>query len=790
MLRGIVSESVITNESRIREKAAEQEYFDQALAARDEAETAMSPVNWSAGTAAERRAFQKAAQRRAMYSPDEPVAFGRMDMEDGETYYVGKAAVHDPERNLLVINWQMPIAAGYNQATAADPCGLSRKRAFDAPKSRIRSFDDLVFRELAARVAELDGPVGMDDALLRSMSEKRSGTMRDIVSTIQAAQDKIVREDREQLLIVQGGPGTGKTAVALHRVSWLLFTYRDDIEPKDILIVGPNPTFTSYIRRVLPDLGDHDVAQASLPELLAPGVDVAATEAAEVAIVKGKASMADVLAEALNDRIREPADTVRVQQRNSGSFFILPVHQVVEKIRELRSDIYLVGRAKLRRALLDMCLASAIFSRASAEDLVDPKSLESALERLWPQLSPQQFLRELLGSRERLLRAAGAALTGAEIQLLYRPSADRVGDEPWTLADLALLDEASELLKGEPDLFQHIVIDEAQDLSEMQLGCIRRRSQNGSITVVGDIAQSTGPYATDSWERAREMLASKLPAIQRDLEHGYRVPREVFELAGPVLAVAAPGVSQPRIVRDVEVGPRLIDIDADSLCGRLEELVSEHSGKGRFVGVIAPEPYFEAIRKVFKSEDVQWSEASNGDLNSSINLVTPAESKGLEFDAVIVLDPQRIVELEHGFRLLYIALTRTTKWLDILYPTGTLPEVLGGITPADPGGVDGDSAEENIETGSAEEELPESVPVVERDRAPNESAVSGSNSSVEERGAVQLSSTERRLVEMNARIYADEILASVHPKLVAAVVDEVARMVADSLRMQNAPAGI
>lgn len=254
---------------------------------------------------------------------------------------------------------------------------------------------------------------------------------------------------------------------------------------------------------------------------------------------------------------------------------------------------------------------------------------------------------------------------------------------------LSALDEASELLKGEPELFQHIVIDEARDLSEMQLGCIRRRSQNGSITVVGDIAQSTGPYATDSWERAREMLASKLPAIQRDLEHGYRVPREVFELAGPVLAVAAPGVSQPRIVRDAEVGPRLIEADAERLAVRLEELVSEHSGKGRFVGVIAPESHFEAVRKVFKAEDVQWSEASHGDLNSSINLVTPAESKGLEFDAVILLDPQRIVELEHGFRLLYIALTRTTKWLDILYPAGALPEVLGGVAPSDPVRIDG-----------------------------------------------------------------------------------------------------
>jgi hypothetical protein len=547
------------------------------------------------------------------------------------------------------------------------------------------------------------------------------------------------------------------------------------------LVVGPNPTFTSYIRRVLPDLGDHDVAQASLPELLASGVDVAAAEAVEVAVLKGRASMADVLAEALNDRIREPSDSVRVQQRNSGSYFILPVQQVTEKIRELRSDIYLVGRAKLRRALLEMCLANAIFSRASAEELVDPKSLESALERLWPQLSPQQFLRELLGSRERLLRAAGSSLTGAEIQLLYRPSADRVGEEPWTVADLALLDEASELLKGEPELFQHIVIDEAQDLSEMQLGCIRRRSQNGSITVVGDIAQSTGPYATDSWERAREMLASKLPAIQRDLEHGYRVPREVFELAGPVLAVAAPGVSQPRIVRDAEVGPRLIEADAERLAVRLEELVSEHSGKGRFVGVIAPESHFEAIRKVFRAEDVQWSEASHGDLNSSINLVTPAESKGLEFDAVILLDPQRIVELEHGFRLLYIALTRTTKWLDILYPAGALPEVLGGIAPSDPISVETKPAEENI--GGEEEVLPDSVPVDdEAPRTATAPVVSGIRPSAGEQGAPQLSSTERRIVEMNARIYADEILSSIHPKLVAAVVNEVARMVAEAGR--------
>ena len=664
----------------------EQDYFDLAAAYREEAVAGRGVGDWSAGTAAERRAFARSFANQSDIDLGENVAFGRMDCEDGEVYYVGKHPIFDSDKNLLVINWQSPAAVAYNQATAHDPQGLLRKRAFDAERNRIKTFQDTVFKELAQAVAELEHwQAPDDDLLIAALSEKRNGQMADIVRTIQAAQDKIVRMDKDRLLIVQGGPGTGKTAVALHRVSWLLFNYQDDLMPGDVLVIGPNPTFTRYIRRVLPDLGDNDVVQQALPEMLAPGTEVRATESPNVAALKGSALMADIIATGLVDRIREPKAPVRIQQRSSGRFVSVPPEEVVVHIRALKGEIYLEGRAKFKSSLIELAQAEHLrhaFAPFRDPNLLDPKSLDSAVNQIWPQLNPQQFVRELLGSKERLLRAStGTDLRASDIELLYRPMASNIADEPWTVADLALIDEAAEGLRGEPDLFGHIVVDEAQDLSEMELMAIRRRSRHGSMTVVGDIAQSTGPSAMENWDRVKEMLASSLPCSLEELEHGYRVPREVFALATPVLAAAAPHVTPPLVTRSANAKPEFSEVDEDDLASDVADIVVHHSGRGRFVGVIAVPELWDDIRAAFRAEEIQWSESTSGGLSNAINLVTPEASKGLEFDAVIVVDPQRIVDQPHGERLLYIALTRTTTRLDVVYPLGSLPSILGGGSP-------------------------------------------------------------------------------------------------------------
>lgn len=808
-------ESLNPRLDRSGELVTEQQYFDYAADARELALTGRASEQWSAGTAAERRAFARSFANQSDVALDDNVAFGRMDMDDGDVYYVGKHPIFDEDKNLLVMNWQLPAAAAYNQASAREPHGLLRKRSFDTEKNRIRDFQDTVFKDLAQAVAELEEWRTPDDSLLAAMNEKRSGQMADIVRTIQSAQDKIVRLGKDRLLVVQGGPGTGKTAVALHRVSWLLFNYQDELQPEDVLVIGPNPTFTRYIRRVLPDLGDNDVVQQALPEMLAPGVEVRAVEDDNMAALKGSAVMADVIAYGLVDRIREPKGPVRIQQRSSGRFFELPLDTVKAQIRNFKSDVYLAGRARFKTALIELANAESMrLGPFMGTDLLDPKSLESVLNQMWPQLNPQQFIRELLGSKERLLRAAaGSDLRAADVELLYRPMAASISSEPWTVADLALIDEASEGLRGAPDLFGHIVVDEAQDLSEMELLAIRRRSRNGSMTVVGDIAQSTGPSAMDDWTRVEEMLASSLPADVVELEHGYRVPQEVFALAKPVLAVAAPHVTPPLITRMAGAQPQFSETTADGLADELAKIVVHHSGRGRFVGVIAVASLWPDIRAAFQAEDIQWSESTSGDLSNAINLVTPEASKGLEFDAVIVVDPRSIVDLPHGERLLYISLTRTTRRLDIVYPVGALPDLLSVIEsgaagdPASPVTSRADRRDSAKDVTEAPSSGPATVPVASLDpltpltgstnlspggpalspipqapaRKPTDQISGGPEQDALGLGLavhkVELSTFERQMAEMTAIMIADEMLSTVQPKLRLAVVAELARII-------------
>ncbi|MGV0109948.1 HelD family protein [Arthrobacter sp. CP30] len=750
------------------ELKSEQEYFDNAVAARETAAAGWKPDKWSGVTPAERRAFKLAAEKR-VFDPNENVAFGRIDLEDGDVYYIGKSAVYDEARDLLVIPWQSKAAAAFSQATPQDPCGLVKKRTFDVAANKVRRFNDAVFADIAAAVAELGNEQFLSDELLSSLQSARNGEMADIVQTIQAAQDKIVRAPKDQLLIVQGGPGTGKTAVALHRVSWLLFNHQDDLQPEDVLVVGPNATFTRYIRKVLPALGDQNVVHRALTDLLADGASARGEEPVALARLKGSAKMADLLYNAVYDRLREPEQAVRIRRRNTNSFVELEAETVRSNMTRLKAETYNDGRGKLRDVFLELS-ATQLSARglAATADMFERESLEGALERIWPRLSPQQFLRELLGSRERLLRAGRDILTASEVELLHRPMAEKVGDEPWTSADLALLDEATEIIRSVPDLYGHIVIDEAQDLSDMQIMAIRRRSRNGSFTVVGDIAQSTGAHAADTWDRVREGLKSSLPTAVLDLDHGYRVPSEVFDVARPVLELAAPSVRAPHIVRSVGASPVFSEVQADELPGELVKVVLHHSGRGRFVGVIAAAHRWPRLRETFRAEEISWGESTSGELSQSINLVLPKDAKGLEFDSVIVVDPQEILDEPHGARLLYIALTRTTTRLDVLYPVGKLPEVLGGKP----------LSEESAGVEPAPQPSPETSGGINQVNSSSSPGYVGGINRVGEREELHqgsLSRVERRMVQAAA----EELLAeleSVPSNLRPYVVAELARL--------------
>jgi len=643
--------------------AEEQAYFDLAHEALlFSLQRGNQGPQAAANTKAAARLKHNAKNRQNRIDPNGAVAAISYQLEDGEVFYVGKNAIFDPDSDLLVMAWQSPKAAEFYRASAQDPNGVHRSRRFETTNNRIEDFDDVIFADLRRRIEELDEPEpSFNDPLLRDLGRDRTGAMQDIVKTIQSAQYELIQAPLDQLLVIQGGPGTGKTAIALHRISYLLFNH-NDLRDQDVLVVGPNPTFSRYIKDLLPDLGDVDVVQSNLTAL-APVASDRRQEPPEVSALKGSLRMVDFLARGLVARIRPPrSDEEDFLVNTRAGTIRIPVDDIRQAISEARRQrTYALGRAHLRTALSEMLAARARGTLGASNQQID-----STLDRLWPSLTAASFLRELFGSKDRLLEAAGSDFNAQEVGALYRQAAERIGEETWTDADIPLLDEAEYLITGREEKFLHVVVDEAQDLSPMQMRSIRRRS-NGSMTIVGDLAQSTGPFARDSWEEIVEGLAQSMPTSHKELEYGYRVPRQVMDLAAQLLPVAAPEVGAPRVIRDAPAEPDFLQDDPIFHAGHAVNAAREYAGRGLSVGVITPESMRGEVIQEFEKDDVRWRDANAGSLGAGINLVSAEESKGLEFDAVVVASPEEIADARNGHRLLYIALTRTTRYLTVVY---------------------------------------------------------------------------------------------------------------------------
>ncbi|MGN7251933.1 HelD family protein [Arthrobacter sp. SAFR-014] len=705
------------------EKALEQDYFDVAKQAYDKrrADVGSSTVS---GNVYERSSQRAALMDRRMLEPSEAVATARMDLEDGETIYLGSVAIRDEKYDLLVAPWQSQVGEIFYEATHEEPRGLTRKRIFTTTFNRIESFNDVIFQELSDDISA-GTFVGEQDPLLEDLGRGRGEFMRDIVRTITAAQNRIIRAPKDQLLVIQGGPGTGKTAVALHRVSWILFNYREELQPRDVLVVGPNPTFTKYIRRVLPTLGDIDVVQQSLAQLLAGDFAPRGIDKPDVARKKGSAKMESIVQKGLSRRARVPADGLEVKRIDTA----LSVSVSKEEIEQLLAGIASSGLYSRRRAQFRAALQTAVAGRIDAgrrdsAPLIDRASLEEQTERVYPSLSPQQFVRELYGSKDRLVRAGA---TESEVELLYRPAATRIGDEPWTMADLGVIDCAADAISGTLSRYGHIVVDEAQDLSYMQLRAVRRRSQNGSMTVVGDIAQATSAYSRKDWNQVLTTLGTEGNFTEAELTIGYRVPAPVLAVAARVLATAAPGLTAPEAFpRQIEEEPRWHVVASDELMDSAVLSVKEYSSRGLFVGVVVAEAQMISVRSAFRSAGIKYSESADGGLSQGINLVSPEESKGLEFDAVVVVEPAAILELAQGDKLLYIALTRTVRHLDVILRADRVPEVLADfIAPSATEAAD--LAADSQESGDGEPIAGAELLNIEIDAANSHQGISAKN---------------------------------------------------------------
>jgi len=767
---------------------------------------------------------------------DQALSFGRIDRRVGgdagedagavESFHIGRLAVSGESLEPLVVDWRAPVAEPFYRATGLDPQGLTRRRHLAVRRRTVVGVEDEHFARPGELPGELpggdgglpggDGGVAAGDggdelalggpgALLAAIGQARTGHMGDIVATIQREQDQIIRSPMPGLLMVQGGPGTGKTAVALHRAAYLLYTHRFPLERQGVLVVGPNPLFLRYIEQVLPSLGETGVTLSTAAGLV-PGLRVGGVDAPEVARLKGDIRMAGVIARAVRTRQRPLRQTVAIpyggttlrltadasanvvtrarRRRGTHNARRRYVEHQVTRLLADQYQRYRQGPDPAAQALGSDALTDAAETDAAETDAAETDAAETdaaetdaaetdapeisaaaevpeldlvvfgrdlrripavaeALDRMWPRLSPLELVHDLFGAPALIAAAGRGVLTEEEQASLHRPRSTTLADVPWTVADAALVDEARVLLgpwrpararnrgshreraerareeigfwpvgldteprstggpfpsgggpgsgtdDGEERSYGHIVVDEVQDLSALQLRMLARRSISGSMTVVGDIAQATGPWAPRSWDDVAEHLAPGRTPRLVELTVSYRTPAEVVDVASGVLAVAAPGVTPPRPVRRSGHRPTFVTVERSELATQVADQVVEELAAvapGRTAVLVPPALKDEicSALEVRGLDPVDPRQSSGRGLDSLLVVLPAGEANGLEFDSVVVVEPALVargdgggtaeraagdgpaVTTRRGLRTLYVALTRPTRRLAVV----------------------------------------------------------------------------------------------------------------------------
>ncbi|MFC3993579.1 HelD family protein [Actinoplanes siamensis] len=592
--------------------------------------------------------------------PDTPLFFGRLDIEEN-AYHVGRRHVTDDAGEPMVLDWRAPLSRSFYRASVRDPQGVSTRRRFGFVKGELTSFED----EHLDRGEEL----GTSSRILTAEIERpRVGPMRDIVATIQPEQDELVRAELGDSICVQGAPGTGKTAVGLHRAAFLLYLHRERLRRSGVLIVGPNTAFLSYISAVLPTLGEVEVQQSTLDELVGRQ-PVKAVDPAAAALVKNDVRMAEALSGVLWSRIGKPTDSIMV---SDGSYRwridIEPLRRIVDEAR--REGLpYSVGRERVRARVVGLLQRQSEYrtgnspSESWLRKMSKIAQVTEFLETCWPAVTPESLVAGLLTDPS----AAGELLTEEEQDAIrWAKPPKTVKSAKWTAADLVLLDEAAGLLERQ-NSFGHVVVDEAQDLSPMQARAIARRSEHGSITLLGDLAQGTAPWATTDW---RDILAhlGKPEASVVPLTVGFRVPEAVVTLANrllPALGVNVPEAVSLRRDGDLAVIPVADPGDLDARTLAEVGAALKHEGS---VAVIAADTAVDRLRGHLTAAGIEHATPDDVEAEARVMVVPATVVKGLEYDHVIVHEPADIVAAEpRGLNRLYVVLTRAVTRLSVLH---------------------------------------------------------------------------------------------------------------------------
>ncbi|MGQ4448739.1 UvrD-helicase domain-containing protein [Streptomyces griseus] len=622
-----------------------------------------------------------------------PLFFGRLDYlhavggelaegADGERFYIGRRHVHDAAGDPMVIDWRAPVSQPYYQASRKNPQDVGLRRRFGYTAGELTAYED----EHLTDPAE-DGPGAEHTSrLLQAEIERpRVGPMRDIVATIQPEQDEIVRSGLGGTVCVQGGPGTGKTAVGLHRVAYLLYAHRERLARTGTLVIGPNRSFLHYIEQVLPALGELEVKQATVDDLVRTGVEVRGEDEAATAVVKGDARMAEVLRRAVRSHVTAPAEPV-VVVRGSRRWRV-PVYEIQQMVDELLARDMRYGAA---HEALPQRIAHAVLVRMEeAGEAPDDRvqnavarnpAVKAAVKAVWPPVDPAKLVLRLLSDAEFLAAHAEGLLSEDEQKrLLWAKPARSVKSAKWSAADAVLIDEAGDLIARTHSL-GHVVLDEAQDLSPMQYRAVGRRCSTGSATVLGDLAQGTTPWSTESWGEALFHLG-KADAVVEELTAGFRVPREVIAYASRLLPAISPGLAAVESVRESPGSLVVREVaSAEELDAAVVAACEESLGHEGSIGLIAADARIPELGAALAAAGHAYlSPGEETTAASRLTLVPASLAKGLEYDYVVLDEPGAVVGGEPdertGLRRLYVALTRAVSGLTVLH-AAPLPEAL------------------------------------------------------------------------------------------------------------------
>ncbi|NWF27832.1 AAA family ATPase [Streptomyces sp. PKU-EA00015] len=608
-----------------------------------------------------------------------PLFFGRLDYlhtaQEGQRFYIGRRHVHDAVGDPMVIDWRAPVSQPFYRASRKDPQDVGLRRRFGYTGGELTAYEDehLTDPSEAEQTSKL---------LQAEIERPRVGPMRDIVATIQPEQDEIVRSGLSGTVCVQGGPGTGKTAVGLHRVAYLLYAHRERLARTGTLVIGPNRSFLHYIEQVLPALGELEVRQSTVDDLVAH-VEVRGEDTAAAAVVKGDARMAEVLRRAVRSHVTLPTEPLMVV-RGSRRWRI-PAYELEEIVRELldRDVRYGAARDALPQRIAHAVLVRMEQAGEAPDDRVQDAvarnaAVKAAVKAVWPPVDPARLVLRLLSDAEFLAAHADGILTAEEQATILLPKPPRgVKSAQWSPADAVLIDEATDLVQRTHSL-GHVVLDEAQDLSPMQYRAVGRRCSTGSATVLGDLAQGTTPWATASWAEALSHLGKPEAAVE-ELTAGFRVPREVIAYASRLLPHMSPGLAPVSSVRENpgSLSVRAVsDLDAAVVSACLESLTREGS-----IGLIASDARVPALAAALASAGLPYlSPGEETTPDTRLTLVPASLAKGLEYDYVVLDEPAAVVSAEPdertGLRRLYVALTRAVSGLTVLH-VQPLPVQLG-----------------------------------------------------------------------------------------------------------------